>query len=235
MSPSRYNPACQGIDDGHDKQTQLTNRQRAAYWDAAEKYYSVCQFGRTSVSNGVGQYNPNVKVDKTKPFSTNPDARYSNLYNIHYSHNSGLSSGYAPLPFAPTTSAADPLYYATTYNPESFPSEVQFLMHPLQAASFPMCIARGTSTPSGVVSASVVDGLNVLLPLRCHAVCPLAQKSHAIAAEFLQKPPARFFTTRSSGLKRMLSPQALLSSHQLHLASHQSPQARSLDGRSTAA
>jgi hypothetical protein len=237
MLPSRYNPACQGVDDV--ALTQAVNRRRAAYWDAAEKYYSVCQFGRTSVSNGVGQYNPNVKVEggSTKPFTTNPDAIYSNLYNIHYSHNSGLSSGYAALPFAPS-SAADPaqqLYFASTYNPESFPSEVQFLMHPLQAASFPMCIARGTSTPSGVVSASVLDGLNVLLPLRCDAVCPLAQMSHAIAAEFLLKPPARFFTTRSSGLKRMLSPQAPLSSHQPRQASHQSPQARSLDGRSTAA
>ena len=102
--------------------------------------------------------------------SVNPDARYANLYNIHYGHNSGHSSGYKEQP----AYGADKLYFATTYNPESFPSEVQFFMHPLQAASFPLCIRIGTSTPSGVVSASVVDGLNVALPLRCVAL----QRTH---------------------------------------------------------
>lgn len=153
------------------ERTQERNRRRAAYWDAAEKFYSVCQSGRTSVSNGVGQYNPNVfnakpGTDPVAARSVNADARYANLYNIHYGHNSGYSSGYTKEP----AYGADKLYFATTYNPESFPSEVQFFMHPLQAASFPLCIRIGTSTPSGVVSASVVDGLNVVLPLRCVAL-----------------------------------------------------------------
>ena len=158
--------------DDATKQTQAINRRRAAYWDAAEKFYSVCQSGRTSVSNGVGQYNPNVYNVKgaAVPLSVNPDARYANLYNIHYGHNSGYSSGYKEQPVY----GADKLNVATTYNPESFPSEVQFFMHPLQAASFPLCIRIGTSTPSGVVSASVVDGLNVVLPLRCVAL----QRAH---------------------------------------------------------
>ncbi len=212
---------------------QAANRRRAAYWDAAEKFYSVCQNGRTSVSNGVGQYNPNVynAVKAPVALTLNPDARFANLYNIHYGHNSGHSSGYKE----GSGYGKDKLYFATTYNPESFPSEVQFIMHPLQAASFPMCIKSGTNTPSGVVSASVVDGLNVALPLRCGAVCQLAQKSHTIAAEFSRKPLARFFTTRSPGLKQMFFLQALPSSRQPRLASHPSPPAISLAGRSTAA
>jgi hypothetical protein len=92
----------------------------------------------------------------------NPDAKYSNLYNIINPHNSHHLSN---------SLTADPSQklFPTTYNPDIFPSEIQFILPPALAASFPMCVRAGTSTPSGSVSATAVDGSPAILPLRCVA------------------------------------------------------------------
>jgi hypothetical protein len=120
----------------------------------------VCQYGRTIAGNGVGLYNPNVVRNNVG--TLNPDARYSNLYNIWHVHNSHLLENNAILSSPPTPTYNPP----STYNPESFPSEIQFILPPALAASFPMCIRAGTNTPTGSVSATAIDGSSVTLPLR---------------------------------------------------------------------
>jgi hypothetical protein len=140
---------------------------RIAYWDAAEKYYSVCMHGRTSVGNPVGQYNPNSRDDLNKPAFLNPDARYKDLYNIRYTQNSGLATGTGNM--IQTDDNKQSLILPTTYNPESFAGEVRYVLPPLFSASFPMCVRQGTTTPSGSASATVVQGAPVILPLRCAA------------------------------------------------------------------
>jgi hypothetical protein len=234
-----FNPVCNDIPDtanpaGTGEQTQAVNRRRAAYWDAAEKFFSVCQLGRTSVSNGVGQYNPNVFIEKAKSLTLNPDARYANLYNILYGHNSGHMSGYSKT--SQPEFGDDKLNFATTYNPESFSAEVQFFMPTLQAASFPLCIRLGTSTPPSSVSASVVDNLNVNLPLRCHAaLCGHVRKILIpYPAECSRRLPAQFFTMRLCVWRLMLCPLALRWSRQLRLVSLQCRAARFLNGHSIA-
>ena len=187
----RYNPRCGkltaaggsvfGIDvlaasDNDDPGVSDSTR-KAAYWDAAEKFYSVCQYGRTSVGNDVGQYNSNVGKQTaanqaTSSSQLNPDANFANYYNIRYS-NTGASDNTLP----DAAANAGSLLTATTYSPEIYSSEVRYIMPPAFAASFPMCVQAGTSTPTGSVAATAVDGDAVILPLRCIAIAEIVINS----------------------------------------------------------
>jgi hypothetical protein len=191
----------------------LTNTLKAAYWDAAEKYYSVCMHGRTSVGNPVGQYNPNSR-DLTASASLNPDARYNDLYNIRYSHNSGVAGN--TLTTDHNVQQQNSPIAPTTYNPESFAGEVRFILPPALAAAFPMCIRQGTSTPSGSASASVVQGAPVILPLRCavaanslHAPAFSSHLQSNICRGFQHHSLQRFCSHRSGRLARRLQCRSL--------------------------
>jgi hypothetical protein len=167
----RYVPNCRlndGTEETTDIPTNAFNTIKAAYWDAAERYYSVCLQGRTSVGNSMGQYNPNGRDAQAASY-LNPDARYNELYNIRYVHNSGLdrTNGNSRTKFQPgNESMPNNALLPTTYNPESFAGEIRFGLPPAFKASFPMCIKQGTSTPTGSVSATVVQGVPVILPIR---------------------------------------------------------------------
>ena len=163
----RYDPRCASDNIKNDDVTD--NTKLAAFWDASEKYYSVCQYGRTSVGNGIGQYNPNVGFQDADKAFPNPDANFDNYYNIRYS-NTGAPDNILPA----KTANSQIVLTATTYSPELYSSEVRYIMPPAFAASFPMCVVQGTSTPAGSASATAVDGNDVILPLRCaitHTQC----------------------------------------------------------------
>jgi hypothetical protein len=154
---------------------------KAAYWDAAEKFYSVCQYGRSSVGNDVGQYNINVgkqtpQNQGTSNSQLNPDANFANFYNIRYS-NTGAADNTLPL----TTELI-----ATTYSPEIYSSEIRYIMPPSFAASFPLCVQAGTSTPTGSVTATAVDGDAVILPLRCTTTHDVFASSHPLFQPYFQ-------------------------------------------------
>jgi hypothetical protein len=160
---------------------------KAAYWDAAEKFYSVCQYGRSSVGNDVGQYNTNVgkqtpQNQGTSNSQLNPDANFANYYNIRYS-NTGAPDNTLPLA---TGNNPPPALTATTYSPEMYSSEVRYIMPPTFAASFPMCVQAGTSTPTGSVTATAVDGDAVILPLRCITTHDVFVSSHPLVQSHLQ-------------------------------------------------
>ena len=228
----RYNPRCGKLTaaggsvfgndvlaaSDNDDPGVIDSTRKAAYWDAAEKFYSVCQYGRTSVGNGVGQYNSNVGKQTaanqaTSSSQLNPDANFANYYNIRYS-NTGAPDNTLPL--------SDPSLTATTYSPEVYSSEVRYIMPPAFAASFPMCVQTGTSTPSGSVAATAVDGDAVILPLRYIAIFNqnyLPKLISLAPAEFTMQLRVSFCTTRLFALKRMRCVQAQPLSQQLLPAS----------------
>ena len=221
----RYNPRCGKLTaaggsvfgndvaaaSDNDDLGVIDSTRKAAYWDAAEKFYSVCQYGRTSVGNDVGQYNSNVGKQSaanqaTSSSQLNPDANFANYYNIRYS-NTGAPDNTLP----PSDAAANALLTATTYSPEIYSSEVRYMMPPAFAASFPMCVQTGTSTPSGSVAATAVDGDAVILPLRCIAIFNqnyLPKLISLAPAEFTMQLRVSFCTTRLFALKRMPCVQA---------------------------
>ena len=198
----------------------IDSTRKAAYWDAAEKFYSVCQYGRTSVGNDVGQYNSNVGKQTaanqaTSSSQLNPDANFANYYNIRYS-NTGAPDNTLP------DAGANALLTATTYSPEIYSSEVRYIMPPAFAASFPMCVQAGTSTPTGSVAATAVDGDAVILPLRYIAIFNqnyLPKLISLAPAEFTMQLRVSFCTTRLFALKRMPCAQAQPLSQQLLPAS----------------
>ena len=184
----------------------IDSTRKAAYWDAAEKFYSVCQYGRTSVGNDVGQYNSNVGKQTaanqaTSSSQLNPDANFANYYNIRYS-NTGAPDNTLPL--------SDPSLTATTYSPETYSSEVRYMMPPAFAASFPMCVQTGTSTPSGSVAATAVDGDAVILPLRCIAIAEIVINSFSyhVSAELSTRRAQASCTMRLFAFKRVPCKQA---------------------------
>lgn len=181
----RFVPNCASA----DADAVRSNTIKAAYWDAAEKYYSVCMHGRTSVGNPVGQYNPNGRdgvfkcVNDPSKFCPylNPDARYNDLYNILYVHNAGTDRADGNS-YEKVDGSANNALPPTTYNPESFAGEVRLILPPALAAAFPTCIRQGTSTPSGSVSATVVQGAPVILPIRCGCMLrPKPSAQHALS------------------------------------------------------
>ena len=201
----------------------IDSTRKAAYWDAAEKFYSVCQYGRTSVGNDVGQYNSNVGKQTaanqaTSSSQLNPDANFANYYNIHRYSNTGAPDNTLP----PSDAGANAVLTATTYSPETYSSEVRYIMPPAFAASFPMCVQAGTSTPTGSVAATAVDGDAVILPLRCIAIFNqnyLPKLISLAPAEFTMQLRVSFCTTRLFALKRMRCVQAQPLSQQLLPAS----------------
>ena len=209
----RYNPRCGKLTAAggsvigndvpeaspNDDPGVIDSTRKAAYWDAAEKFYSVCQYGRTSVGNGVGQYNSNV--GKQTASQLNPDAKFANYYNIRYS-NTGAPDNTLPL--------SDPSLTATTYSPEVYSSEVRYIMPPAFAASFPMCVQAGTSTPTGSVAATAVDGDAVILPLRCIAIAEIVINSFSshVSAELSTRRAQASCTMRLFAFKRVPCMQA---------------------------
>ena len=220
----RYNPRCGRLTAGggslsgndvlaasdNDDPGVIDSTRKAAYWDAAEKFYSVCQYGRTSVGNDIGQYNTNV--GKQSANQLNPDANFANYYNIRYSNTGAPDNTILP----------SDVLTATTYSPEIYSSEVRYIMPPAFAASFPMCVQAGTSTPTGSVAATAVDGDAVILPLRYIAIFNqnyLPKLISLAPAEFTMQLRVSFCTTRLFALKRMPCAQAQPLSQQLLPAS----------------
>ena len=213
----RYNPRCGKLTAAggsvigndvpeaspNDDPGVIDSTRKAAYWDAAEKFYSVCQYGRTSIGNGVGQYNSNV--GKQSASQLNPDANFANYYNIRYS-NTGAPDNTLP----PSDAGANALLTATTYSPETYSSEVRYMMPPAFAASFPMCVQAGTSTPTGSVAATAVDGDAVILPLRCIAIAEIVINSFSyhVSAELSTRRAQASCTMRLFAFKRVPCKQA---------------------------
>ena len=219
----RYNPRCGKLTAGggslfgndvlaasdNDDPGVIDSTRKAAYWDAAEKFYSVCQYGRTSVGNDIGQYNTNV--GKQSANQLNPDANFANYYNIRYSNTGAPDNTILP----------SDVLTATTYSPEIYSSEVRYIMPPAFAASFPMCVQAGTSTPTGSVAATAVDGDAVILPLRCIAIEEIVINSFSshLSAKLSTRRAQASCTMRLFALKRVPCAQAQPLSQQLLPAS----------------